>query len=1014
MDFSQSAELYVQDAVRLVVWRHAGNLVKKPDLAVDDQPLPKPYLGTPVSDAVAAFLALADGPAPDRAMSLSIKDEAGTQIFSSDQVRARPIAELREGLADPDACDRLLARVLRHAPDKLEGWTDHLTAALASIPRPVVRPGVDQMMTMPSLTGAVERIEDGKIVGWALDRRRPFLTLAIDVYRDGERIATLQANRYRHELKTSREISAQHGFEFDPSLLPGDEGPNLYEFRYSGSTLHLTGSPCRAAYGELVQGIPSSRPNTPTPERIRSPSPTAPDLRRLRAAIDLVDGRRIGGWALDCANPDQVLRLQFEINGIPAGTAVANELRDDLEFLGREMHHGFHVLLRKDALTSPWRELHRLSIRDMDSGRLLIDGHPIRHRPDQDEREIAAFANRIQRLEQMLLELREQMPHVRRRMAYSLDDYDRWYTRIHQPTLQHNAPRTCESLSDTPLPQIVVVVPLTDECSLAEFQRVLDSLVVQDAAGHLYLVANHSQRDQAYVLLAHSYLSKLATLRWIDVRGQPTSVFLQAVLRSSGAQHLLFLRPAESLGPDALNWFARGCAQANARVLYADSDRIDESGTHRDPQLRPDFSPDLLLSTPYVGPVCLDRELLESLAEEIGDEPERVWQFELLLRATERTEPRQWLHIARVLTHRLRSDTDSPDDEELLTRALSVLQAHIGRCGGPAEVAVDTALYQANPEIPRAVRTFAARLRWRVPDPAPRVSIIIPTRDGQHLVRSCIESIQAKTRYPDYEILLVDHESTEPKAQEYFNALRRQPNVRVIPYTGAFNWSAINNFAATHASGEVLCFLNNDTEVISPDWLQEMVGHAVRPEVGAVGPKLLYPDGTLQHGGVILGAHGMAEHAFTGLAADKAGYMMRAGLTQNLSAVTGACLVCRRTVFEALGGFEMANLGVAFNDVDFCLRLTEAGYRHVWTPHASLYHQASRTRGRDGTGEKRTRLDQETAYMRKRWGRQLERDPYYNPAFELHEHPYGVLTSTTYSPLPADANSAGFLTEPSQ
>jgi GT2 family glycosyltransferase len=1012
MDFSQTVEMYVQDAVRLVLWRHAGNLVKKPDLAVDDRPLPKPYLGTPVSDAVAAFLALADGPAPKSAMSLSIKDEAGQPIFRSDQVRARPLRELLEGLADPVAYDRLLARVLRHGPEKLAGWTDQLTDALAEMQRPLDRRHAASIARLAGLTGTVERIEDGKIVGWALDPRRPFLTLDIDVYRNGQRISTIKADRYRPELKTDRAASAHHGFELDPNVLPADDGLSLYEFRYSGSAVHLTGSPCRLVAGELVREIPVDRPNVPTPDRVEDPSPTATEVCRLQGAIDFIDGRRVTGWAFDSSNPSKVLSLQFEVNGEPAGTAVADELRDDLEFLGGETHHGFHVLLRKDTLAAPWRELHRLGIRDLSSGRLLLDGYPLRYRPDQDERESGAFARRIQRLEQTLLELQEQVPHVRRRTAYSLEDYDLWYQRVHQAALQHQVPATQGSISDGLLPHISVVVPLTAQCPLVGFQNILDSLARQGESGHQYLLVNRSQNDQVYALLAHSYSRKIANLRWIDVREQSAPTFLRSILCYAANPQILLLRPGESLGPDALAWFARGSAKTQARVQYADSDYVDACGTHRDPELRPDFNPDLLRSTPYIGSVCLDRELLESLAADVADEPEGVWQFDLLLRAAERIEPRHWLHISRVLTHRLSPDTGAQGDEQTLFRALSVLRAHIDRCGAPAQADIDDALYLSNPEIPRTPGTFAARLRWQVPDPAPKVSIIIPTRDAPELVRTCIESIRERTQYPDYEILLVDHESTDPEAQRYFDALCRQPDVQVLRYTGAFNWSAMNNFAAPHASGAVLCFLNNDTEVLTPDWLQELVGHACRSEVGAVGAKLLFRDGTLQHGGVILGANGIAEHPFTGLAADRAGYMMRAGLTQNISAVTGACLVCRREIFQAAGGFEMVNLGVAFNDVDFCLRLSEAGYRNVWTPYARLYHEGSKTRGRDGAADKRGRLDKEMHYMRNRWSQVLQRDPNYNPAFEQHDYPYAVLTAAAYSPFREGEKLAEFQRQP--
>ena len=698
--------------------------------------------------------------------------------------------------------------------------------------------------------------------------------------------------------------------------------------------------------------MPLDRRHAPASNRVQGPSATVAAVASLKGSVDFVDGRRVTGWALDFSNPARVLRLQFEVNGVPAGTAVADEQRDDLEFLGRDNQHGFSVLLRKDALASPWRELHRLSIRDLDSGSSLVNGHPIRYAPDQDERESAAFARRIQRLEQTLLELQEQVPRLRRRTAYSLDDYDLWYQRVHRSDVQRGAPEVPESISDALLPHIAVVVPLTAECTLEEFQSVLDSLIGQDQGGHQYLVVNRSQNDHAYELLAHSYLGKIAKLLWIDVRGYSIPAYLQAVLRYSGNQYLLLLRPGESLGTDALAWFVLGSAKTQTKVLYADSDRIDGSGAHRDPELRPDFNPDLLLSTPYIGSVCLDRELLKSMSAEMADEPEGVWQFDLLLRAAERIEPNAWLHIARVLTHRVSPDTGALGDEQDLARALSILRAHIERNRASGDATIDDALYQANPRIPRSPRTFAARLRWPIPDPAPKVSIIVPTRDGRDMVRTCIESIRERTRYPDYEILLVDHESTDPLALQYFDELNIQPQVHVLRYTGAFNWSAINNFAASRVTGGVLCFINNDTEVISPDWLQELVGHACRPGIGAVGAKLLYYDGTLQHGGIVVGAHGIAEHSFTGLAGEKAGYMMRAGVTQNVSAVTGACLVCRREAFERVGGFDLVNLGVAYNDVDFCLRLIAAGYRNVWTPHARLYHRGLGTRLGDGNGRK--------------------------------------------------------------
>ena len=874
----QAAEMYVEQAIRLVVWRHAGQLVKALELTVDGQPLPKPYLGAPISDEAAAFLAVGDGPAPEGPVSLVIRDDAGSPVFESDEVPARPLTEAQEGLGGADVCNRLLARILRHAPKKLPGWTDGLTDAVA-----VLRP----VRQTPS------NADDGK-----------------------------------------------------------------------GAAAVLAST---AASG-------------------------------LRGAIDFVDGRRVAGWALDLSAPEKTLTLQFEVDGIAAGVAVAHEPREDLDPTGAGFPHGFHVLLRKEAMTSPWRELRRLRVRDLSSGRLVIDGHPFRFRPGQDERDITSFARRIDRLEQTLLELREQVPQLRCRAAYSLDDYDLWFRHVHEPVLLSGPAGDTAPGEPSGLTAIGVIVPLTAQCTLAQFERILDSLAGQAGDGHQYLVINGSQDDDAHKQLAGSYVERVPRLTWIDLREPTGTAFLQAVLRYTDAGHLFFLEPQEALGRGALEWLARAFAGSTSKVLYADSDHIGEQGLHQDPRLRPDFNPDLLLSTHYVGAFGIERTLLEQLAGEIKAVAHGVWQYELLLRAAERIAPNEWLHVAGVLTHSLISHHHG-QDESGLEGALSVLRDHLGRMDMPAAADIDDALYQNNPAIPRSPSSFAARVRWQIPDPAPKVSIIIPTRDAPDLLRTCVESIQTRTLYTEREIILVDHSSTDPEARRYLDGLADLPDVHVIRYRGEFNWSAMNNLAASRALGAVLCFLNNDTQVLSRDWLTEMVGHALRPGIGAVGAKLLLRDGTLQHGGVILGANGIAEHAFTGLPADQPGYMMRAGLTQNLSAVTGACLVCRREVFEAVGGFEMVNLGVAFNDVDFCLRLAAAGYRIVWTPHARLYHEGSRTRGRDRAAEQRARLDREMAYLRDRWGKRLQRDPHYPPAFERFAEPYAALGTLGDLPL---------------
>jgi GT2 family glycosyltransferase len=263
----------------------------------------------------------------------------------------------------------------------------------------------------------------------------------------------------------------------------------------------------------------------------------------------------------------------------------------------------------------------------------------------------------------------------------------------------------------------------------------------------------------------------------------------------------------------------------------------------------------------------------------------------------------------------------------------------------------------------------------------PLVSIIIPTRDKAGILKACVESIRHGTDYAAWEILIVDNGSIEPQTLAWFEEVQHDARIQVVSFAGPFNYSAINNFAVRHAKGEIIVLLNNDIEVITPDWLTEMVGHALRPEIGAVGAKLLYPNGMVQHAGVVLGIGGVAGHDHRYLGGTEPGYYFRAIATQNYSVVTAACLAVRKSVYEEIGGLDAVNLRVAFNDVDFCLKLLKAGYRNVFTPHALLYHHESLSRGHDDTPEKQEIFEYEFGYMKTFWGNIA--DSSYNPNLSL-------------------------------
>lgn len=462
----------------------------------------------------------------------------------------------------------------------------------------------------------------------------------------------------------------------------------------------------------------------------------------------------------------------------------------------------------------------------------------------------------------------------------------------------------------------------------------------------------------------------------IKVRFRATNGHIGAAsndgLSMSRGAYVGFIDHDDMLPPNALYHVAQEVTtHPEAAVFYSDEDKITESGERFAHYFKPDYNPDLMLSHNLVCHFSIYRR---DLLNELGGFREGfdgAQDYDLALRAIERAGPDRVRHIPRILYHWRSTQESTASGGEAkpyaLHAAVRAVTEHLQRRGVAAEV------------IPSDLIDGMLRVKYQPPDPAPRVSIIMPTRNGHDLIKTCLESLFERTQYPAFEVLVVDNQSDDPQTLTYLEGLAEQGRIRLLRYAEPFNYSAINNYAAREAQGEILAFLNNDLEVITPDWLSEMVAHASRSEIGAVGARLWYPDGTLQHGGVVLGLGGVAGHAMKHYPRRDPGYNARGVLIQNYSAVTGACLVLRRRLFEEVGGFDEVNLPIAFNDVDLCLRLLRAGYRNLWSPYAELWHHESASRGPEDTPEKQKRFRKEIEYMRDKWGSLLDADPAYNP-----------------------------------
>jgi GT2 family glycosyltransferase/glycosyltransferase involved in cell wall biosynthesis len=427
-------------------------------------------------------------------------------------------------------------------------------------------------------------------------------------------------------------------------------------------------------------------------------------------------------------------------------------------------------------------------------------------------------------------------------------------------------------------------------------------------------------------------------------------------------------------------------AQPALEFIYSDEDKIDELGRRFDPYFKPDWNPDLLLGQNYTCHLSTFRTARLRAIGGFREGFEGSQDWDLTLRAVEGLDAAKIHHVPKVLYHwrAIPGSTALVIDQKEnypFIAAKKALTEYLTRTSVAAELV--------------SVAGFHWRVKRALPVPPPKVSIIIPTHNAEGLLRVTISSLRARSTYPDYELIIVNNRSDDPGTLAFFDELRGT-GVRVLDYDAPFNFSAINNFAAKEAQGAVLAFLNNDVEVLTPDWLEEMVSQAIRPEIGAVGAMLYYPDDTVQHAGVVLGLtgpagrDGVAGHAFKEFKRGDEGQRNRLRLVQNYSAVTAACLVIRHDLFDTVGGFNETELAVAFNDIDFCLRVRAAGYRNLWTPFAEFYHHESASRGEENTPEKVARFQREAAFMRKTWGALLDRDPAYNPNLSLQHEDFSL------------------------
>lgn len=649
-------------------------------------------------------------------------------------------------------------------------------------------------------------------------------------------------------------------------------------------------------------------------------SPRRFSVPRFRGRVERVSGLILEGWALDVQAPDRPVVLDVEVDGGFQQHVVADEVRRDLALtLGTNGRHAFRLRLPVQFCDGID---HQVLLRVANTDQMLQGGTvTINLAPDVVPAAMARLEDELAALDATRSELAEKLSKMPVDELADKVAYARWLT-IHEAGWPS---RDTELLPwDRPTPLFSLITDPGYDC-----------------------------RELA------SSLTGFAGL--VELKRSPSGLtgFAETIAAARG-DYLLFPGPLAEPHSCALRILADHLRHRRPPVLYTDDDTLLD-GVRAYPRFKPTWDPERFLGTDYVGrAVAVRRDvahavLRQGIAVAASDD---LIAGALLIVREEKVE-----RLPLVLFHaKERPQAASPVRRaERLAPWVALREPSLG-------------LRPAGDVI---------RLSRPVPDPAPEVTLVIPTRDRVDLLRMCIGSVLERTDYRPLHLLIVDNGSVEKETLAYLRDIRSDPRVEVIRDEGPFNFSRLNNRAVAQVTSPLICLLNNDIEVRDGGWLREMVSHALRPNVGAVGAKLLFPDGLVQHGGVVVGFHGVADNSQRGFRSTEPGYGNALSVTQRAMAVTAACLVCRREVYAELGGLDDTAFPVSFNDVDFCLRLRKKGYQVLWTPYAVLVHHESATRRVPGDMAVLERERQEADRMIERWRTETIEDPFYSPNLGL-------------------------------
>jgi len=527
-------------------------------------------------------------------------------------------------------------------------------------------------------------------------------------------------------------------------------------------------------------------------------------------------------------------------------------------------------------------------------------------------------------------------------------------------------------------PLISIIMP-TYNTPIEWLEQSIDSVINQSYLNWELCIADDASTSIVVVNLLKKYQKKYSNIKvTYRLNNGNISEASNSALKLAGGEYITFLDHDDLLASNALlEMVAVLNSYPQLKFIYSDEDKIDEKNNRFDPHFKSDWNPDMFFSQNYISHLTLIKKEVIDKSEKFRMGYEGAQDYDLFLQCIKLITFDEIYHIPKILYHWRAIDgstaKDSGEKEYTSEAGLKALQSYFDMDETYVEYGFLPNTYKVNYYISNK----------------PLVSIIIPTKDNFKLLFTCIESILNKTDYLAYEIIIIDNQTSEKKALEYLDTLSQYNNIQILKYNQSFNYASINNYAVRYASGDYIAFLNNDIEVVSKNWLASMLEHAQREDIGIVGAKLYYEDKTIQHAGVILGIGGVAGHAHKYFDKDDYGYFSRLKIIQNYSALTAACIVMKKSIFQEVNGFE-EKLEIAFNDIDLSLKVLEKGYRNLWTPYAELIHYESKSRGVEDTKEKKERFDREIAFMKAKWKKELLADRCYNRNLTLEHEDFSL------------------------